>query len=381
MQELCVSITDVSRGGSAELGKSVASLAARKSSFNAGAEDREIRDLEQRRRDVKQRRASNLEAIRALREAETFQHPAVARGYAGTAAAIARRVTDRRPRFEWLPTPVEGDCPLSPAELQRLLELHATNTAERAARIPQVFPADEVLPAVGVVRELADRVARGEHAAADADERLRAVITRGDLDLLGLVDTLKQVSEVAQQVRRADRDWAAALADLVLAGRDSYLWQRVTGFEQYVDRAQQADAFLGLAQVTSLDSPGEDARLAFTALADHLDGGGSLKKVFKSDQQKAAEPWLGTVRVNGQPVTTAGQARQVQAHLDVYAQARSLEQLLGPLSVPVPTSGDRRCWWRRSFRCATPSTRSGDWRRPPPRWARPCRPARESQCG
>ena len=96
MQELCVSITDVARGGSAELSRSVAGLAARKSSFNAAAEDREIADLEQRRRDVKQRRASTLEAIRALRESETYEHPAVARGYAGTAAAIARRVTERR---------------------------------------------------------------------------------------------------------------------------------------------------------------------------------------------------------------------------------------------------------------------------------------------
>lgn len=49
MQELCVSITDVARGGSAELNRSVASLAARKAGFNPSADDRQIEDLVERR--------------------------------------------------------------------------------------------------------------------------------------------------------------------------------------------------------------------------------------------------------------------------------------------------------------------------------------------
>lgn len=341
MQDLCVSITDVARGGSAELSRSVASLAARKSGFNPAAEERGVRDLDQKRRDLKQRRASTLEAIRALRESETYQHPEVSAGYSGTAATIARAVTERRAELGWVPTPVEGEQPLTAAELHELLGLQAGHTPTHDVRREQTFPSASALPQAGEVRALADRVAQGDTAARSVDDRVRDLLARADTDLLQLAGLLRETEDVLTRVRDAREPWPSRLADTVLSRRDPYLWSRAADHGAYVDGAVAADRHLGLTRVEGLDVPTDDARRAFTALADHLLAGGTLKKMFKSEAQKAAEPWLLTVRVDGQPVTDAAQARAVQAHLDVYAQARALEQLLAPLEVRVPTDGPR----------------------------------------
>ncbi|GAB2855126.1 AAA domain-containing protein [Nocardioides pacificus] len=341
MQELCVSITDVARGGSAELSRSVASLAARKSGFNPAADERTVRDLDQKRRELKQRRASTLEAIRALRESETYQHPEIASGYAGTAATIARAVTERRPELGWVPIPVEGDLPLTAAQLHELVQLQARLTPAHATRRGQTFPSANALPSAGAVRDLAGQVAAGNTAARGVDERVRELIDRSEMDLLDLVALLRDTEDVLARVRVVRDPWPRNLADTVLSRRDPYLWSRAAEHATYVNGAVVADQHLGLTRIDGLDAPTDDARRAFNALADHLQAGGTLKKMFKSDAQKAAEPWLATVQVDGQPVATAAQARQVQAHLDVYANARALQQLLAPLEVPVPTDGPR----------------------------------------
>jgi very-short-patch-repair endonuclease len=341
MQELCVSITDVARGGSAELNRSVASLAARKAGFNPGAEDRQIADLASKRDQVKRRRASTLEAIRALRERETYQHPAVAEGYDGTAAAIARRVTGARARHDWVPLPVHGEPPLATEELAELLDLARSSSDERAARLDEQFPQADARPAPDVVTGLATRVEAGRDADAARHPQLAELVRHGRVDLLVLADSLRQVADSAASLRAMPQAWVVPFIDTVLSGRESYLLERAAGFGHHVDAAQTADRFIGLSRIEGLDGHGDDARRAFTDLADHLDRGGALKRVFKSDEQKAAEPWLGSVTVDGQPVTTGQQARRVQAHLDVFAQARDVAHLLSPVGVEVPTDGDR----------------------------------------
>lgn len=344
MQELCVSITDVARGGSAELNKSVASLAARKSSFSPAAEDRQVADLTERRDQARRRRSSLLEQIRALREQETYLHPDLkgAPGYAGTAAAIAQKVRDRRDEFGWMPQPARGPVPVTAAELQEILELHRGWTPLRDERPAQAFPAVASRPALGLVASLSERVATG--AVADhgtTDPRLQSLLRAEGLDLLAVARELRTTDTLVQELRQSPFDWAEGVADLVLGGRHGYLWDRAAEHGPLIERAVHADQHVGRIRVEGVGEEDEAARRAFTALADFLHAGGSLKKVFKSDQQKAAEPWLAAVTVDGQPVTTADQARLVQAHLDAYAMARELADLLQPLGATVSTGGPR----------------------------------------
>lgn len=339
LQELCVSITDVGRGGSTELNRSVASLAARKASFNPDADDRQISELTERREQVRRRRAATLEDIRALRESETFEHPEVSQRFSGTRAAIAKLVTSGRSEHEWISGPLHGAAPLTSAELAELVQLLIDTDDQRRSRAVQVITPAEARPPLDDVVRLCDRARRGGGAETATDSRLHAVVEAG-LDLPGLVSSLTSLEACLGDLDSTS-DWAPALADRVLSGRDGYLWERAAGVRDLVEAARVADQALGTSRVEGLPDTSPAAHLAFTNLATYLASGGAIKKRFKSDQQKAVDAWLPTVTVGAQPITSATQAQLVRAHLDVYARARDVADLLAPLGADVTTTGDR----------------------------------------
>ncbi len=82
--KLCVSITDLDRGGSAELEGSVKAMSNRYAAFDPIAQDDEVARSEQRRADLTARVDALTDQVRALRESETLTHPPVAPGYEGT---------------------------------------------------------------------------------------------------------------------------------------------------------------------------------------------------------------------------------------------------------------------------------------------------------
>src|SRR4029077_2550932 len=85
--KLCVSITDLDRGGSAELESSVKAMSNRYAGFDASAHADEGARREQRRAELVARVDHLADLVRALREAELTVHPTVAPGFDGTLGA------------------------------------------------------------------------------------------------------------------------------------------------------------------------------------------------------------------------------------------------------------------------------------------------------
>ncbi|MDT5025910.1 MAG: hypothetical protein QOE61_2336, partial [Micromonosporaceae bacterium] len=90
--KLCVSVTDLERGGSAELEGSVKAMSNRYAGFDVVAHDNDAERSEQRRVELAARVDALTDQVRALRESETYVHPTVATGYEGTLGEIARRL-------------------------------------------------------------------------------------------------------------------------------------------------------------------------------------------------------------------------------------------------------------------------------------------------
>lgn len=344
MQELCVSITDASRGGSLELSRSVSRLAAEHSSYNPTRSQRVIDDLAGKLAQARTRRVGILEEIRSLRESETYQHPQIAPGYAGTLARVAERVAAAQGDHGWMPVPATGPLPLTTLEFEELRRELPGDTDVRRRRREQTLPPSHAIPDAQVVRRLAQDVARGEAARAGQAGPLAEVL--GQLDAGTLTELIAVCGVIRDGISSlsagVDASWAMPVVDSVLRRDSELLWQQVGQARQLVDDAEAMNAEIGFRDVqVTADAPPAPVAQVFANLARYLQDGGALKKLFKSEQQKAAEPYLSGVSVEGQPVTTAEQAHLVALHLSTLARLQAFASATAMVQIPGGIAGPR----------------------------------------
>jgi very-short-patch-repair endonuclease len=336
--KLCVSVTDLERGGSAELEASVKVMSNRYSSFDPVAQDDQIERSRKRRTDLVSRVEALTDQVRLLREAETVAQPAVAPGYDGVPGEIARRLRAQAARYDWMPVPLpEHDAAqvLSAAEAGTLLSLLAQASPQRADRLDQRHVDVADLPTVDELRtqvseEMAARdVAR--RAATEVSARLDGCDAAVLQAVTTAVDTAQQSAallglepDVAQW---STQDWVVRAIGDALAGHNSTIWAQLTASRNLVTAAERAIGSLGFRDVVigRGASGSASAQLALvTALNDHLAEGGKLRGAFKSGAQRDAEPVLEHTTVDGMPVTTPEHVVAVCAALQAQANVETL---------------------------------------------------------
>jgi len=336
--KLCVSITDLDRGGSAELEGSVKAMSNRYASFDPMAHDAEVAKGEQRRRDLMARAEALTDQVRELRESETLTHPPVAPGYGGTLAEIARRLNDAAPRLSWLPVPLPDGCvepPVTAAEAAELLHLLATQTPERLARVNQRVVATDDYPTADEVRSLlAAEASARQIAERGATETSRHLDTLDASMLTGLqsqVDSARQLTSLLGLAPDAkawgEHDWAVRAIKDGLGGHNGTLWAQLAAGREQLNIAQKALQEMGFREILiGKGAPGTaTARLhSVKALHEHLAEGGKLRTTFKSSEQRDAEPVIERATVDGLPVTTAEQVELVYSALQAQAAMETL---------------------------------------------------------
>ncbi len=334
VRELCVSVTDVGRGGSAELGAAVSEITARRSAFDAGAARDRIAALTARRAVAVEQRAALVEQLRWLRESETVRHPEIAPGYGGTLAEIAARVVDRRADFMWLPGPVLTERPtMTRPEFQRLLWLQAMRTQARVGRLGQLLDVDVVslLPPFEALRRMCD-AARVDVPDGDT------VMTTAALGRLSAVS-----DALADALAALDRQqpWCGSLTDRILDGSARHVWERASEVPRIIGRAVDGDRYIGHRDIRC-EVEGPAAQAAYGALAEALSRGREWKsRLFKSDEQKAVESAGPVATVDGVPATSAESAHLVHVHLSVLQDVADAGRLLADIGVPVDGRGSR----------------------------------------
>ncbi len=343
MQELCVAITDVGRGGSAELNRSVAEIATRKSSYNAAAIGARIDDLTARRNESLSRRTVLTERIRSLREAETFVHPEVAAGYAGTAASIVRNVTRHADRYEWLAGPLHSAEPgIHTAQLQATIELTARSTPERRQRRQQALPRiDGVLPTAAALQQLCARAGSSPQDVRPEAAWLMSALAGAPPHVLADVRSrCERLQGVVGDIRRQSTAVQAA-ADAVLSGAVGHLWSKTADLPGLLELAVHSDTFVGQRTV-NVPVVNRHALDVYGAMALAMHGGLEWRGRFrKSDQQKAVEALGPVATVDGQPATTAESMRVAAEHLRALDSVQRAAAVLADLGIPVDTAGSR----------------------------------------
>lgn len=317
ISELCVSMTDLSRGGSAELNRSVTAISGRFANFDSSKHVATTAELSEQRQAALRRTASLREQIRALRESETYQHPEVAPGYSGTLGNVGRRLAEQEAACRWMPFPLPPGAatrpPLTIGETGELRRLLAEATPQRRSRTAQVIPDPSELPAASTVRSWM----AAERAAAAAAEDLASDLSRriGTLPA-ETVDSVATQLEVAQRALVGldlgpdpsswpSSDWRVRCLTEGLAGQDEMVWSQLHELASEALTAAAGLQQVGLRQVVlpafDPDGPGSLAGQLEAArqLRDWLLGGGELRKRFPKAPQRNAEPLLTGASVDG----------------------------------------------------------------------------------
>jgi very-short-patch-repair endonuclease len=350
--KLCVSVTDLERGGSAELEGSVKAMSNRYAGFDAVAHDQDVARVEARRAELTARVDALTDQVRALRESETYRHPVVAPGYEGTLAEIARRLRAGSARLGWMPVPMadfKAPAPLTAVEAGELVRLLATQTPERVARMRQrlvdvaAYPSsDQVRAMVNAEKAAHDAAQRGSTEVSRRLDGCDAPILRG---LQAAVDGARQAATLlgleADAAGWPTTQWPVRAIVDGLGGQNSTIWSQLAAGRDQVVAAQRAVATLGFRQVIVGDAaPGTAAaRLALVApLRKHLADGGKLRGTFKSGAQRDAEPVLDHSTVDGMPATTPEHVQLVSAALEAQSCVETLGRGWAMVGVPLVAS-------------------------------------------
>lgn len=343
LQELCVSVTDLSRGGSEELSRSVARIADRKAAYNDLDEAARIESLKIRRAEALVERNRALDAVLELRASETVVHPYVSDGYEGTAAAVVRKVTTAAEAHRWLPGPLFTERPpLSGTEVDEFRRHLATSPDGHPERVKQSLPAPEtMLPNSAELRQLCLRA--GADVSTTTEQSSQLVEFVGGGDPAAAFDIRRLCEELDARVREV-QDLDAVyqqLTDSVLSGEAAHLWSRVSGIVSTVEVAAQADRFVGAHEI-ECSTTTSTALHAMEALAVALESGLEWRGRFRRTAQQKAVEDLGIVsRVDGVATSSALAARLVTEHIRALDVVRTAAVLLADLRITVSTDGSR----------------------------------------
>ncbi|MEU5311203.1 AAA domain-containing protein [Streptomyces sp. NPDC021562] len=349
LRSLCVLQGDRRQDGSDDLEQSVRALSQLSATQSKERLDARIKNHEALRSDLSDTCARLRDELRAVREAEWYEHPDVAPGYRGRLAGIVETVTAGAPKYDWMPA-LPASAPREPSlsqdEAQRLLGLVSRHGAgvldEYAARCPD--PADFVAPVLF------------EEAVNALDAALRACTGLSSdplaLELADqgseLITTLVELLDAAEHALQSEglpgdpaawppEEWTTTALQDGMAGRRQQLWE---GVRQSSARAAEVQSVFQHLPFTVLDIPdvalAEEARLiaAGKDLAQYLRGGGKLRKLALKPVQKEAEVLLRDCRVDGRQPSTPEEISALVAHLAARQCVRQLNERWQSVGVP-----------------------------------------------
>ena len=335
IQNLCVSMTDVARGGSKELNASVTAMSDAFNNFSLDEHESKVSSLRDRRHLLRTTISELKEQIRASRESETYQHPDISPGFSGTRAAIAEQVADVETNFTWFPLPLPTDAPkqfeLNVAELQDLLDLIRTENETRRSRSFQALPDLKQVASPTTIESLFQREMEAESVASSGRTSWSGQLEKIDRsDRNAIKELLNSASLSSTQIsRQAQSPWLAPTLDDAYQLLNAQLWRQLSIDMKAVSEAHEQLSTLGLIKVDAptLSQSGPDGLpvkiIELQAFLSYLTSSGSFKKgPLRSNAQKKVSSLLEQCQVDGLPI------RSIEAlqHLITYFNAESLSR-------------------------------------------------------
>ncbi|MBY6363243.1 AAA domain-containing protein [Rhodococcoides corynebacterioides] len=331
LQDLCVSITDLAKGGSEELDHSISVIARRRAEFDLPTADRTIARTAAARYGAINKKYTLEGELVSSRAAESVIHTFGAH-YMGTLSAIASKLETTADSLSWLPGPVYSEQPpLSVVRFGELARLLVASEVHQADRRQQTFAdLSTILPSKAVIARLCE--------SANARTVQTALVDVSVSDLRRYAALTRQILTRAEQL---DDDTRSILDDVV-SGSLGYLWTRARTVPTLLDTATAADAVVGTADV-DVDRTDAEALSVFDAAARLYSEGrfDTLRWLRTPKEQSAVDALGANATVDGLPAR-GGDAYQVVAeHIRVIRTVDQAAAMLADIGIEVVVRGTR----------------------------------------
>ena len=354
VRDLCVMSTGARSDSTDDFSRSVTALSEMFGSTTQAEEEEIIREAEGRRNSLVADASRLRDDILRLRTAEWTEYPDVARGYSGTLSAIAELVASQAPHLGWLQelTPrlsaPLGDPPLSAAEAVELRVLLGRETPSRCARRAQRFPDVEAVPATESFHQVLLAARRADETARQASGTARE-IAAVDASMLFVIEGQVRAAAAASRrlrlpVRVTDwpvRTWEPAALGAMFARQRLDLLRDIDIATAEVEEGLGRIQRLGGQQVTVPELPHGEAveiRSAVAGLSRRRPGRGLVGRVMVTREQRLAQRFLSSCRVDGREPWSESDINAVLTWLQVTAVVNAHLARWAPLKV-TPRQG------------------------------------------
>ncbi len=336
IRDLCVTAMGSSREDQRLLEESVRGILRRKNEWRGQeAAQRAIQKAEGDLRELEDELARAERDLRAFREAETHPHE-LPGGYSGTAAQIARRLSEQEQEFGWFPELSTGaEFPLDPSESAFLTEAHACFTADARAELELEIGAAE-LPGPDEFQALVTRLTAAEEAAERANRgvdipKLESLEPVGTQQLRGLREAVLALTDLALRVGRVLGEVSETILHDLLASAEARWTRHAADSEALLKDATRLLETIGSARVELPDGLAEEhLRMDVERRLAHFEAGGRKGfSVFAPRVVRETRYIVEVCRVDGKKVAQVEQLRCVRDHLELRRKVRELQEVWG----------------------------------------------------
>ncbi len=334
IRDLCVTALGSSREDQRLLEETVRGILGRKNEWRGReAAQRAIEKAEGDLRELEGELARVERDLRAFREAETHSHE-LPGGYSGTAAQIARVLSEQEQEFGWLPElSADAAFPLDPSECAFLTEAHACFTADARAELEFEIGAAE-LPGPDEFQALVARLTAAEGSAQRASRgvdgaKLEFLEPAGAEQLRGLRQAVQALTDLALRVGRVLGEVSETILQDLLASAGARWTRHAADSEALLKDATRLFEAIGLARVELSDSIAEDhLRTDVERRLAHFEAGGRKGfSVFAPRVVRETRFIVQGCRVDGKKVAGVEQLRCVRDHLELRRKVRELRDV------------------------------------------------------
>lgn len=241
-----------------------------------------------------------------------------------------------------LPESLQGVCldappPLSDAELRELRSLLVTATPSRRLRLHQTLPHSNVVPDADRVAALCRAAGGKGYPPRDTVDLLPELLGGLHVDRLAtLHETARRCDDTLRAVDpTGDARWARVLLERVLFGPDraefDALLRHTTDVVLAADKLRDAGD-----QMAVVGTLPPDAIEHLRSYVRYLDGGGRARVYFRSAQQRAVQPVLRHLRLDGASLKDTTVLHQALAFVELIEAMDEIGEQCRRLRVPEP---------------------------------------------
>ncbi|WP_433789744.1 AAA domain-containing protein [Actinoplanes sp. CA-252034] len=349
VRDLCVLMSGLQGNGQDELDRSIGALSDLQSTTNTDQLRHDITRLREQRQQLLGRVDRIMADLSVARGQEHARHPIGATGKTLTLLDLVAGIRAGREQHQWigdLPANADPQPPISNDEARTLLKLLRETTPERAARLEQLFPDEQILIAVDHFAEARAAICEAE-AVVGTDHDLIAPLLDADAHVLAELGRLLDEAADAlsacglpELINNWERqDWRRNAVSTQLNRRNPAYWAALLADLAAVLHDDDVLAAEHAADVAIEITPGGASRTRLLGQArrlhSYLSRGGRVRRLLPAQEQLDATQFLTHCTVSGLRPNTLHEVATAISYLHADATVTAVLEEWSRLGVTV----------------------------------------------